>query len=99
MKIYDKAQWHIDAGENKEIVVAKFQAVYVFLQNKGLLSDEGREIYELGIDGSISLNERMVTDAGGKFLERFYDEVIDFSEIQITQELEKKYSVFVSEKE
>ena len=28
MRVYDKAQWHIDAGEDKNEVIKKFKAVF-----------------------------------------------------------------------
>ena len=61
MKIYDKASWHIDAGMDEHEVVEKFRSVFNSLERLDLLSDEGYEISELGIDDSISLNENMVT--------------------------------------
>ena len=64
MKIYDKASWHIDGGERKEDVIKKFSLIFDFLEKEGMLTDEGKEILELGIDTSISLHERMVNEKG-----------------------------------
>lgn len=94
IKVYDKAQWHIDAGENSESVVAKIKAVFEFLNSKELLSSEGKEILNLGLDSSISLNERMVTDVGKIFLDKYYDAVINNSTDNIINALEKEYVVF-----
>ncbi|MEG1296827.1 hypothetical protein [Niameybacter sp.] len=38
-----------------------------------MLSEEGLEILEIGIDESISLNENMVNRSGRKFLAQHYD--------------------------
>lgn len=94
MKIFDKAQWHIDAGEDAEVVVGKFRSVYAFLEKNKLLSEDGKELLEFGIDSSISLNEQMVTEAGGVFLDKFYDEVINYGKDLIVDELEKRYAAF-----
>lgn len=92
MKVFDKAQWHIDQGENTSEVIAKFKAVFSFLHAHKMLSADGLEMYEFGIDSSISLNERMVTPNGSFFLAKHYDAVINCSAKTIVAELEKKYS-------
>lgn len=77
LKIYDKAQWHIDAGENAETVVNKLKAVFEFLDKKGMLTSEGKEIIDLGVDSSASIHERMLTEDGKQFMDDIYDKVID----------------------
>lgn len=77
MKIYDKAQWHIDGGESPDAVISKFQSVFAFLDRSNMLSTDGREIFEFGTDGSVSLNERLVNGLGRAFLEKYYDDVIN----------------------
>lgn len=76
MKVYDKAKWHIDAGEEKGLVLGKFKAVFEFLKQNDLLTSEGIEIFDLGIDESVSLHERLVKDVGKKILESHYDSII-----------------------
>lgn len=92
MKVFDKAQWHIDNGENALEVIAKFREVFSFLNAYNLLSIDGLEIYEFGVDSSISLNERMVTSDGFTFLDKCYDDVINCSAETISAELERRYS-------
>ena len=94
LEIYDKAQWHIDAGENSEAVIRKFEAVFQFLKAKGLLQREGEEMLEIGIDSSISLHERMVTEKGKEFLKTCYDKVIDLGADTITDGLAQEYEAF-----
>lgn len=89
MKVFDKAQWHIDAGEDSKEVVAKFKAVFEFLNNRNMLSAEGKEFLEFGIDSSTSLNERMVTKEGIVFLYEYYDKVINCKAAEIREALEK----------
>lgn len=88
MKIFDKAQWHIDAGEDAMEVVAKFKVVFEFLNSRNMLSADGKELLEFGIDGSISLNERMVTKEGIIFLYENYDKVINLNSTKLKAELE-----------
>ena len=92
MKVFDKAQWHIDQGENTSEVIAKFKAVFSFLHAHKMLSAEGLEMYEFGIDSSISLNERMVTPDGYSFMDKYYDNVINCSVETISAELERTFS-------
>ena len=89
MKVFDKAQWHIDAGENSTEVVTKFKKVFEFLNSRNMLSVEGKEILYFGIDSSVSLNERMVTKSGLIFLYEYYDKVINCNSENIKSELEK----------
>ena len=77
LKIYDKAQWHIDAGENAEVVVNRLRAVFEFLNKNGMLALEGKEIIDLGIDSSVSIHERMLTEEGKRVMDAIYDKVID----------------------
>ena len=93
MKVFDKAQWHIDNGENVVEVVSKFREVFSFLNTHQMLSIDGQEIYDLGIDSSASLNEKMVTQEGYDFLDKYYDEVINCDAKTISSELERKYSI------
>ena len=87
MKIYDKAMWHIDGGENKEEVIEKFEVIFAVLKAKNMLSDEGKEIMEFGIDSSVSLHERLLTAEGNKFVEEHYDSVINLKSNEIAVKL------------
>lgn len=91
MEVFDKAAWHIDAGEDEDEVLAKFKAVMEFLHQKGLLSEEGQELWQFGVDDSIALTEEMVTQKGAEFLKRHYDEVLDCGAAQIAEELGRRY--------
>lgn len=95
LKVYDKAQWHIDAGENAEMVVEKFKAVFTFLEAKELLESEGKEMLALGIDSSVSIHERMMTETGRKFMEVCYDKVINKNAEEIAGALEKEFKLFI----
>lgn len=77
MKSYDKASWHIDGGENTSEVVFRFKEIFEFLKEKNLLTPEGKETYEFGIDSSVSLNSTMVNEEGQKFLDQYYDMIIE----------------------
>ena len=91
MIIFDKAAWHIDAGEERDEVISKFNDVFAFLYEKNLLSDDGIELYELGIDQSCSLNDSMVTEEGANFLEKYYDQIINYSHEVIKNKLSELY--------
>lgn len=89
MRVYDKAQWHIDAGEDKNEVIKKFKAVFKFLNKHSFLSADGKEIFEVGIDESISLNDKMLNSKGRVFIVKYYDRVINFNSEKIVEELSK----------
>lgn len=94
LKIYDKAQWHIDGGEDKISVVDKLKIILYFLLDRGLLSSEGKEIVDLGIDSSVSIHEKMLTQEGQKFMDEYYDKVIGKSKKEIIAALEKDFDNF-----
>lgn len=77
MKIYDKASWHIDAGENKEEVIKKFNIIFKKLFIKNMLTEEGKEVYEFALDESVSIHEKLLTEEGKKFIENEYDRLIN----------------------
>lgn len=77
MTIYDKVQWHIDGGESREDVISKFNSVFSFLAQNQMLSEEGKEQLECGIDSSASLHEDLVNEVGNRFLKKYYDNVIN----------------------
>ena len=70
MKIIDKASWQIDGGIQKSLVVQHFRNIFLWLNIKGMLTPEGKENLEFGIDESISLNERLITPIALDFLKR-----------------------------
>lgn len=79
MKVFDKASWQIDNGLPKEIVINHFILLFDWLNEKGYLTNAGKEILEIGIDDEISLNDGLVTEEGKRFLEMFYDKIIEES--------------------
>ena len=89
LKIYDKAKWHIDAGEDSGVVIDKLKAVLEFLDKEGMLTSEGKEILDLGVDSSVSIHERMLTDKGRNFMEANYDKIMYLSAKNITIALEQ----------
>ena len=94
MKIYDKVQWHLDAGENKETVVSRFKEMFKLLNQYNLLTDDGLEIYDLGIDADVSIHEYLINDKGNKFFEMYYDEMINLNTSEIQKQFEKFLECF-----
>ena len=74
--VYDKASWHIDAGEPEDRVLSHFKFIMNWCNQNNLLSDEGEEILEFGIDDSISIHSRLLNERGNMFMKKFYDTFI-----------------------
>lgn len=72
-KVYDKASWHIDAGEPTSSVLSHFKFIINWCNQNNLLTDEGEEILELGIDDSISIHSRLLNERGNMFMTKYYD--------------------------
>lgn len=82
MKVYDKSKWH-NNGENNELNIKEyFQNLMELLLKNNMLSEDGREILDIGIDNDFSLNSKLVNEKGNLFLGKNYDEIlssIDFN--------------------
>lgn len=76
MIIYDKASWQLDGGISPKNVVDHFTFVFLWLEKNHLLSADGEEIENMGIDISVSLTDNLVTNEGKQFLDRYYDEYL-----------------------
>lgn len=98
MMIIDKAAWQIDGGVPEEYVVKHFQMIFSWLNQHEMLSDDGKEEFEDGIDSCASLNEDLVTSDAVDFLDECYDECLReieknglYGSDSSTAELEKAY--------
>ena len=87
-KVYDKASWHIDAGEPTSSVLSHFKFIIDWCNQNIHLTDEGEEILELGIDASISINSRLLNERGNMFMTKYYDMFIS-AQIEQTSEMNK----------
>ncbi len=97
MKNYDKAAWHIDAGEKEADVVARFRETFSFLESKQMLSEEGMETREFGMDGSVSLNSNMVNSQGEAFLDAYYDVILNQNPKEIRKNLQESYKKYIAQ--
>ena len=96
MKSYDKAAWHIDGGEKETDVIARFKEIFEFLSDKKMLSEEGLETHEFGMDSSVSLNSNMVNAEGEAFLDAYYDIILNQNPKEIRKNLQESYEKYVS---
>ena len=74
---YDKVSWHFPEGKNcPSLDAAKvhFDVVMHWLKSKDLLSEEGCEAMEIGIDSDFALTSYMLTDKGNQLLTTCYAE-------------------------
>ncbi len=77
MEIYDKVSWHYPEGKNcPSIEAAKkhFIKIMDWLSTNNLLSDDGKEVLEIGIDSDFSLTSSMLTDQGNEIIKKSYSE-------------------------
>lgn len=88
-KVYDKASWHIDAGESASNVLAHFEFVMNWCNQNNLLTAEGEEILSLGVDASISIHSRLFNERGNMFMTKFYDMFISAQSDQFSKMSEK----------
>ena len=77
MKIIDKATWQIDGRVPEDVVVRHFNTVFTWLYKHDMLTEEGIEEFEDGIDDCASINDELVNEKGMVFLERCYDKYLE----------------------
>ena len=97
LRIFDKAAWQIDNGMDKDTVINHFTLMFEWLKNHNMLSKDGLDILDIGIDNATSLNEQLVTEEGAEFLTKYYDKLISESEYNVSLEgylLSSYYSKF-----
>ena len=61
-----------------------------------MLTEDGIETLEYGMDSSVSLNSTMVTAEGEAFLDNYYDEIIKLDPNDLKNNLQNAYDDFVS---
>jgi hypothetical protein len=91
IKVYDKASWHIDNGENKNEVLKKMKIIFDFLNKNSLLNSDGKELFNLGINEDSSLHDGLVTNEGKEFLDKNIDKIISKSSKEIEKTLKNLY--------
>ena len=75
MATYDKVSWHFPDGEKcTDVGVAKihFKVLMLWLKKQDLLSEEGREAMDAGVDSEFALTSYMLTSKGNRLLENCY---------------------------
>lgn len=83
--VFDKISWHYPEGKNcpsLEIARAHFLAVMKWIQENGLLSDEGEEILDVGISTDFSITSSMLNKKGNDVLKKYYStwlKTVDYS--------------------
>jgi len=98
-KIIDKAAWQIDGGVPEETVIRHFQIIFEWLNKKDMLTDEGKEEYEVGIGDCASINARLISPEALKFFIEKYDDylrAVEYGEDKNAEELEKIYNAYMS---
>jgi len=84
--VYDKVSWHYPEGNNcpsLETAKVHFLALMNWIKENNLLSSEGDEILELGIDADFSITSSMLNEKGNDVLKKHYSnwiKTIDYSE-------------------
>ena len=76
VKVYDKFSWHLDANIEEKKLIIFYTKLMDFLNKHNFLNAYGLELYNLGIDASLSINSKMLTDQGNKLLSQWYDEFL-----------------------
>ena len=74
---YDKVSWHFPDGKHcpsLEAAKVHLDVVMHWLESQHLLSAEGHEAMEVGIDSDFSLTSYMLTDKGNQLLATCYAE-------------------------
>ncbi len=77
IEVYDKVSWHFPEGQNcpsLEAAKVHFIAVMEWLKENNLLSKEGKEVVELGVDSEFSITSSMLNSEGNKVFKKHYSD-------------------------
>lgn len=77
--VYDKVSWHFPEGKNcPSLSDAKkhFEIIMGWARDKKLLSSEGVELLEIGVDSDFSISSSMLNKEGDLFFKKKYSEFI-----------------------
>ncbi|MEZ5452625.1 MAG: hypothetical protein R3E93_07360 [Thiothrix sp.] len=83
--VYDKVSWHYPEGKNcpsLEAAKIHFLVMMKWLKENNLLSTEGEEVWELGVDADFSITSTMLNEKGKNILDKHYSiwlKTIDYS--------------------
>lgn len=75
--VYDKVSWHFPEGKScpsLEAAKAHFKAIMQWLKEHNLLTEEGLDAYEAGIDDDFAITSTMLNDIGNKILREYYSD-------------------------
>ena len=78
MKVYDEVSWHFPDGgaESLEMAKSHFKVLMDWLYQNQLLSPDGIEAYQVGIDSDFSITDAMLTTEGNAIVNNIYDKWI-----------------------
>ncbi|MBT4732908.1 hypothetical protein HN784_03920 [bacterium] len=79
IEVYDKVSWHFPEGQNctsLEVAKVHFVALMEWLKINNLLSDEGKEVLELGFNSDFSITSSMLDSKGNEVLKKHYSDLI-----------------------
>lgn len=77
--IYDKVEWHYPEGEgcpDLKTAMIHIKTVLDWLNNHGMLTSIGKEIYNIGVDSETSITSDMITDTGNRVMKRCYNKIL-----------------------
>lgn len=75
--VYDKVSWHFPEGKNcpsLEAAKSHFEILMKWAKENNLLSLEGEEIFDLGVDEDFSITSSMLNKKGNAILSGYYSD-------------------------
>jgi len=75
IRIYDKVSWHYPEGKGcPDLETAKkhFRILLDWLKKNNLLTDYGKEVYEIGVDSDFTITSDMLNEVGNSIMEKCY---------------------------
>ena len=103
--VYDKVSWHFPEGKNcpsLEAAKAHFRAIMEWLKKHNLLTEEGIEAYEIGIDDDFAITSSMLNEIGNEILKKYYSDwlksvgykkFIDAKDMKLLEDALREYEI------
>lgn len=73
-KVYDKVSWYMNDGKLPKDIVSYFEKLSKWLISNDLISGEGKEILEMGVNQELSLTSAMLNDKGNYIFSTYYNQ-------------------------
>ena len=76
-EVYDKAAWYDNDADVQKCII-RMRAILEFFDKLNMLTAEGKEILDTGVDAATSIHSRLFTDEANLYLSKYINKLIRY---------------------